>query len=113
MFGCELPVVALRNHTFVALPELVKEGYTGKVFTTPEELSLCLKKWFNNFLSDPYNERQNEFKNNIKTSFKNENWESHWKNVAKPYFIESVVFNAKYLIPYILIFICIFGIVWL
>ena len=113
MFGCELPVVAYKNQSFVSLPELVVEGYTGKVFTTPEELSSCLKKWFNDFLSDQYNERQNEFKDNIKRLFKNENWEIHWKKIARPYFNESVIFNAKYLIPYVLISICIFSVIWL
>ena len=77
MFGCELPVAAYRNENFVALPELVVHGITGKVFCTPQELARELKDWFNDFGSPSYNERNDNFKNNIK-EFKKENWEKHW-----------------------------------
>ena len=85
MFGCELPVVAYKNESFLALPELVVDGFTGMIFTCPEELSACLKDWFNDFSSSAYDERKNRLQNNIKTR-KNESWEEHWNNIAKPFF---------------------------
>ena len=87
MFGCELPVVAYKNESFLALPELVDKN-TGMVFTSPEELGLCLKGWFNDFCSLAYNNRKNHFKNNIKAK-NDENWEEHWTIVAKPFFIST------------------------
>ena len=88
MFGCELPVIAYKRENFVALPELVVDGFTGKVFTSPEELSMRLREWFNHFPSNSYEERKNDFKNNIK-AFKGEKWEEHWEKVAKPFFVNT------------------------
>ena len=87
MFGCELPVAAYKNESFLALPELVDKN-TGMVFTSPEELCSCLKDWFHDFSSSAYNERKNNLKNNIKAK-KDENWEEHWTKVAKPFFIST------------------------
>ena len=108
MFGCELPVIAYRNENFVALPELVVDGYTGKVFSSPKELSSCLKEWFSNFLNDQYNVRQNNFKNNIQELFKNESWETHWKNVAKPCFQKTFELPIFFIIA-----ICAMSMLWL
>ena len=85
MFGCELPVAAYRNKNFAALPELVVDGITGKVFSTPDELDACLKDWLNDFGSPSYNNRNAIFKDNIK-EFKRETWEEHWVTYAKPFF---------------------------
>ena len=63
MFGCELPVAAKK---FPALSELVVHGSNGMVFDTAEELSNCLEKWFNEFLSKNYFERNKSFKENVK-----------------------------------------------
>ena len=87
MFGCELPVAAYTNESFLALPELVDKN-TGMVFTSAEELCSCLKSWFNDFSSLAYSERKNNFKDNIKAK-KDENWEVHWTKVAKPFFIST------------------------
>ena len=85
MFGCELPVAAYKDDNFVALPELVIEGLTGKIFTCQKSLTKCLKDWFFDFGTQEYEDRKNNFKNNIR-QVRRENWEQHWNKVAKPFF---------------------------
>ena len=85
MFGCELPVAAYKDDNFVALPELVIEGLTGKIFTCQNSLTKCLKDWFLDFGTQEYEDRKNNFKHNIR-QVRRENWEQHWNKVAKPFF---------------------------
>ena len=85
MFGCELPVAAYKDDNFVALPELVIEGLTGKIFTCQNSLTKCLKDWFLHFGTQEYEDRKNNFKDNIR-QVRRENWEQHWNKVAKPFF---------------------------
>ena len=76
MFGCGLPVVALK---FPALRELVQDGLTGFHFSNQEELADLIAQWF----QMPNQEINENMVESIK-AFQKLRWEQYWEEKAWP-----------------------------
>lgn len=69
-----------------SLDELVQHGKNGYQFSSSEELSDQIQKWFNNF---PNNQNQKEIEEKFKIAlkqFQSIRWQENWESVAKPIF---------------------------
>ena len=100
MFGCRLPVAAIH---FPALSELVVDGVNGHVFTTSEQLSEIMVRWFSDF---PHI-RDGEFKKNIE-EFRAVGWDQNWDEVALEIFKQKTVRPPVSGLVLIAFFICLF-----
>jgi len=79
MFGCSLPVAAVK---FPAIGELVEDGANGKLFSSSQELSGIIEDWFVGFPSSPC-EEQLRFREEL-GKFGELRWRDNWNDVALP-----------------------------
>lgn len=78
MFGCEVPVLAVK---YDCINELVEENKNGLLFDTSQELAANIKTVFRGF---PNNcDRLNAFQKNLRNYPK---WNSNWNSIALPFF---------------------------
>ncbi len=86
MFGCGLPVAAVR---FAALHELVRNGENGFIFDDADELSARIQSWFRGYpspregvptIGEPDREM---FRRNLEP-FMELRWTEYWKRTALP-----------------------------
>jgi len=83
MFGCGLPVAALR---FPAIGELVRDGVNGRTFGTQADLADVLTEWFEGHGSEEYLAKAAKFRAGAVDTFGpvEDRWEANWKKVALP-----------------------------
>lgn len=79
MFGCGLPVLAMR---FPSIHELVIEGLNGRTFSDAEDLAQCLTGLFANEDGSAHLESMRE--GAIKEG--NSRWDAEWTKIAGPVF---------------------------
>eukprot|EP01134_Creolimax_fragrantissima_P005307 CFRG5307T1 len=84
MFGCGLPVCAIR---FDCLDELVKDGVNGVVFESPEDLTSQFKNLFKGF---PASTKQIENLRVGTSEFSSIRWNTSWDKTAWP-IVQSVM----------------------
>ena len=79
MFGCGLPVAAI---DFKALPELLRHGENGSVFSNADELAEQIEDWFRGFPNQG-EEKRKKMKENV-LEFNQIRWREYWKKTALP-----------------------------
>jgi len=99
MFGCRLPVAAVK---FPALSELVEDGVTGRVFTDSSQLTDIIIKWFSNF-PEPQEDHET-FRQNI-DKFRQIGWDKNWNSVALDVFTKREIQTSNGL-PALLFIFC-------
>ncbi len=80
MMGCGTPVAALSFRP--ALPELVRHGANGLVFSDRAELAAQLRDWFRD-LPAQRQERRRRFQGELDT-FRSVRWREYWLERAWP-----------------------------